>query len=138
MARRTGLIGRKLGMTRLFGESGTHIPVTVVDVGGNVVTAQRTQDNGHEAKCQRVVRNLVIDGEDEAVILATVTQALHSQHGSEDVNLSPAVGFGGGHAVNAKLGTLPPIFETEDEQPQRFKEVLSSTISVEQEVMLYE
>lgn len=44
MARRTGLIGRKLGMTRLFGESGTHIPVTVVDVGGNVVTAQRTQD----------------------------------------------------------------------------------------------
>ena len=41
MARRTGLIGRKLGMTRLFGESGTHIPVTVVDVGGNFVVAKR-------------------------------------------------------------------------------------------------
>ena len=44
MARRTGLIGRKLGMTRLFGESGTHIPVTVVDVGSNVVVAQRNAD----------------------------------------------------------------------------------------------
>jgi large subunit ribosomal protein L3 len=44
MARRTGLIGRKLGMTRLFGESGTHIPVTVVDVGSNVVVALRNAD----------------------------------------------------------------------------------------------
>jgi large subunit ribosomal protein L3 len=44
MARRTGLIGRKLGMTRLFGESGTHIPVTVVDVGSNVVVAQRNAE----------------------------------------------------------------------------------------------
>lgn len=44
MARRTGLIGRKLGMTRLFGEGGAHIPVTVVDVAGNVVVAQRNQE----------------------------------------------------------------------------------------------
>lgn len=44
MAQRTGLIGRKLGMTRLFGESGAHIPVTVVDVTGNVVVAQRSQE----------------------------------------------------------------------------------------------
>ena len=44
MARRTGLIGRKLGMTRIFGESGTHIPVTVVDIAGNVVVAQRNAE----------------------------------------------------------------------------------------------
>ncbi len=44
MARRTGLIGRKLGMTRLFGEGGAHIPVTVVDVAGNVVVAQRNAE----------------------------------------------------------------------------------------------
>jgi len=44
MSRRTGLIGRKLGMTRLFGEGGAHIPVTVVDVAGNVVVAQRSQE----------------------------------------------------------------------------------------------
>lgn len=44
MSQRIGLIGRKLGMTRLFGEGGVHIPVTVVDVAGNVVVAQRTQE----------------------------------------------------------------------------------------------
>ncbi len=44
MSRRTGLIGRKLGMTRLFGEGGAHVPVTVVDVGGNVVVAQRNAE----------------------------------------------------------------------------------------------
>ncbi len=41
MSQRTGLIGRKLGMTRLFGEGGAHVPVTVIDVSGNVVGAQR-------------------------------------------------------------------------------------------------
>lgn len=44
MSRRTGLIGRKLGMTRLFGDGGAHIPVTVVDVSGNVVVAQRNAE----------------------------------------------------------------------------------------------
>lgn len=48
--RRTGLIGRKLGMTRLFGEGGAHIPVTVIDVSGNFVIGQRTPDtNGYSA-----------------------------------------------------------------------------------------
>ena len=44
MSRRIGLIGRKLGMTRLFGDGGAHIPVTVVDVAGNVVVGQRNQE----------------------------------------------------------------------------------------------
>jgi large subunit ribosomal protein L3 len=29
----TGLIGRKLGMTRVFNEEGTHVPVTVIEAG---------------------------------------------------------------------------------------------------------
>ncbi|HEX9283364.1 MAG TPA: 50S ribosomal protein L3 [Gemmatimonadales bacterium] len=29
----TGLIGRKLGMTRVFDEQGTHVPVTVIEAG---------------------------------------------------------------------------------------------------------
>ena len=41
---RTGLIARKLGMTRLFDEAGTHVPVTVLSLEGCQVTAQRTQD----------------------------------------------------------------------------------------------
>src|SRR5215469_3441258 len=44
MTMRTGLIARKLGMTRLFDESGTHVPVTVLSLDGCAVTAQRTQE----------------------------------------------------------------------------------------------
>jgi large subunit ribosomal protein L3 len=39
---RTGLIARKLGMTRLFDETGSHIPVTVLSLDGCQVTGQRT------------------------------------------------------------------------------------------------
>ncbi|MEM9879136.1 MAG: 50S ribosomal protein L3 [Pseudomonadota bacterium] len=47
---RAGLIGKKLGMTRLFDGSGNHIPVTVVDVSGCQVVAQRTPDkDGYSA-----------------------------------------------------------------------------------------
>ena len=50
MSQRTGLIGRKLGMTRLFGEGGAHVPVTVIDVSGNVVVAQRqAEKDGYTA-----------------------------------------------------------------------------------------
>ncbi len=41
---RTGVLAKKLGMTRLFDESGTHVPVTVLSLEGCQVTAQRTQD----------------------------------------------------------------------------------------------
>ena len=41
---RTGLIAKKLGMTRLFDETGFHTPVTVLSLEGCQVTAQRTKD----------------------------------------------------------------------------------------------
>jgi large subunit ribosomal protein L3 len=41
---RTGVIAKKLGMTRFFDEAGTHVPVTVLSLDGCQVTAQRTQD----------------------------------------------------------------------------------------------
>jgi large subunit ribosomal protein L3 len=41
---RTGVIARKLGMTRVFSEDGTHVPVSVLDVGGCRVVAQRTDE----------------------------------------------------------------------------------------------
>jgi len=47
---RAGLIGKKLGMTRLFDGAGNHIPVTVVDVSGCQVVAQRTPEkDGYSA-----------------------------------------------------------------------------------------
>ncbi len=41
---RTGLIARKLGMTRLFDEAGGHTPVTVLSLDGCQVVAQRTKE----------------------------------------------------------------------------------------------
>jgi len=41
---RTGLIAQKLGMTRIFTDEGTHIPVTVLKVDNCQVVAQRTQE----------------------------------------------------------------------------------------------
>ena len=40
-----GLLGRKVGMTRLFTEDGESIPVTVLDVSNNRVTQVKTQEN---------------------------------------------------------------------------------------------
>ncbi len=37
-----GILGRKLGMTQIFNENGTLVPVTVVDVTPNVVLQQKT------------------------------------------------------------------------------------------------
>jgi len=45
-----GLIGKKLGMTQIFDESGRVVPVTVLRVGPCVVTQIRTNDrDGYEA-----------------------------------------------------------------------------------------
>jgi len=41
---RTGLIAKKLGMTRIFTDEGTHVPVTVLQVDNCQVVAQRTQE----------------------------------------------------------------------------------------------
>jgi large subunit ribosomal protein L3 len=41
---RTGLVARKLGMTRLFTDDGTHVPVTVLKVDNCQVVAQRTEE----------------------------------------------------------------------------------------------
>jgi len=45
-----GLIGKKIGMTQLFDESGKVIPVTVVEAGPCVVVKKKTTENdGYEA-----------------------------------------------------------------------------------------
>jgi large subunit ribosomal protein L3 len=49
---RTGLIAEKIGMTRLFLEDGTHVPVTVLRMDGCQVVAVRTPDRDGYAAVQ--------------------------------------------------------------------------------------
>ncbi len=47
---RSGVIAQKLGMTRVFTDTGEHVPVTVLKVDGCQVVAHRTQEvNGYTA-----------------------------------------------------------------------------------------
>src|SRR5947208_16775361 len=41
---RTGLLAKKLGMTRFFDEAGAHVPVTVLSLEGCQVTGHRTEE----------------------------------------------------------------------------------------------
>ena len=50
MARKEGLLGRKVGMTAVFGDDGSHVPVTVIQAGPCTVTAVRTKEkDGYDA-----------------------------------------------------------------------------------------
>lgn len=45
-----GVIGKKVGMTQVFDSEGLSVPVTVVQLGDNVVTQKRTKDaDGYDA-----------------------------------------------------------------------------------------
>lgn len=47
-----GLVGRKVGMTRIFAEDGASIPVTVLDVSNNQVTQVKTPETDGYAAVQ--------------------------------------------------------------------------------------
>ncbi|WBF65537.1 MAG: 50S ribosomal protein L3 [Candidatus Kinetoplastibacterium crithidii] len=50
VAYRLGMVGRKIGMTRIFTEDGESIPVTVVDVSNNRITQIKSQEiDGYDA-----------------------------------------------------------------------------------------
>jgi large subunit ribosomal protein L3 len=50
MARKEGLIGRKVGMTQVFGDDGNHVPVTVIQAGPCTVVGVRTlESHGYDA-----------------------------------------------------------------------------------------
>ncbi len=46
------LMGRKLGMTRVYGEGNVSIPVTIIEVGPNVITQVRTPDRDGSSAVQ--------------------------------------------------------------------------------------
>ena len=43
MSNRTALLGKKLGMSQVWDENGFFVPVTLVDVSTNVVTAVKSK-----------------------------------------------------------------------------------------------
>jgi len=47
-----GLLGRKIGMTRVFAEDGSAVPVTVLDVAGNRITQIKTPESDGYAAVQ--------------------------------------------------------------------------------------
>ncbi len=47
-----GLVGRKVGMTRIFTDDGASVPVTVLDVSNNRVTQIKTPENDGYAAVQ--------------------------------------------------------------------------------------
>ena len=50
MAKKEGLIGRKVGMTQVFAEDGSHVPVTVIQAGPCTVVGIRRKDtHGYDA-----------------------------------------------------------------------------------------
>ena len=50
MARKEGLIGRKVGMTQVFADDGNHVPVTVIQAGPCTVVGIRTREtHGYDA-----------------------------------------------------------------------------------------
>ena len=50
MAQKEGLIGRKAGMTQVFGEDGNLVPVTIVEAGPCTILGIRTKDShGYDA-----------------------------------------------------------------------------------------
>lgn len=46
MKRTLGIIGRKIGMTQIFQEDGSVVPVTVVEAGPCCVTQKKTTERG--------------------------------------------------------------------------------------------
>src|SRR5881296_2496627 len=50
MARKEGLIGRKVGMTQVFADDGSHVPVTVIEAGPcTVIGIKTTESHGYDA-----------------------------------------------------------------------------------------
>src|SRR5919109_5617230 len=50
MARKEALIGRKVGMTQIFGDDGNHVPVTVIQAGPCTIVGIRKKDtHGYDA-----------------------------------------------------------------------------------------
>ena len=92
-----GLIGTKIGMTQVFDEQGSLIPVTVVAVGDNVVVGNRTTErDGYRA--------LILGAGEQKPSRATKPYAGQFADGIPPTRqLHEVRGFDGEHEVGARL-----------------------------------
>lgn len=99
---RVGLVGRKVGMTRIFTADGDAVPVTVLDVSGNRVTQIKTPDtDGYAAiqvaygsrRASRVNKSLAGHLAKAGVEAGSILKEFHV-----------AAGDLGGYSVGGKLG----------------------------------
>ncbi len=95
-----GLIGRKIGMTRVFLDDGKSVPVTVLDVSGNTVTQVKTKKNdGYDGiqigfgnkKKSRTSKSLAGHFSKASVEPLSVLKEFRISHESSNLNL-PKIG----------------------------------------------
>ena len=107
---RTGLLARKLGMSRVFAEDGAHVPVTVLEIDDCQVVAQRTREtHGYDAvqlgasaaKVKRVSK--AMRGH-FAKANVEPKQKLAEFRVSADALLEPGVELGAGHFIPGQRG----------------------------------
>lgn len=102
---RTGIIAQKLGMTRIFREDGTHVPVTVLQMEDCQVVAVRTKDKDGYTALQlgagKAKPNRVSKPERERFAKAKVTpkKKLAEFHVSEDAVLDVGTELSAGYFV---------------------------------------
>lgn len=90
-----GLLGKKIGMTQLFDEKGTLIPVTVIEAGPCPVVQKRTQDThgyqavqlGFETKPERLVSKPEAGHFAKAGTAVKVTRVVREIRGEETSSL---------------------------------------------------
>ena len=62
MSNRKALLGKKLGMSQVWDENGFFVPVTLVDVSTNVVTAVKTEESDGYKAGQELAADLFEEG----------------------------------------------------------------------------
>src|SRR3954468_7501120 len=102
---RLGLVGRKVGMMRIFTDDGDSIPVTVLDVSNNRVTQIKTPDTDGYSAVQ------VAFGQRRASRVNKAAAGHYAKAGVEAgtllkefrIDAAQAAGFKAGDAVNVSL-----------------------------------
>lgn len=98
-----GLVGRKVGMTRVFAEDGTTVPVTVLDVSNNRVTQIKTPENDGYAAIQ------VIFGKRRPSRVGRPLTGHLAKAGVEAGHVLKEFPVGQGELVNFKLGDVVSV-----------------------------